>query len=84
LIYYQLKTVSPNDWRLLEPQQAKPPLTDRFLNWSKQTMALGLPVEDEPLRLLWAMNHSTTGESAENSAFAWFSRGFGLFGLTQE
>jgi hypothetical protein len=30
-------------------------LTDRFLNWSKQTLALGLPVEDEPLRLLWAM-----------------------------
>ena len=33
----------------------KPPLTDRFLNWSKQTLALGLPGEDEPLRLLWAM-----------------------------
>jgi hypothetical protein len=32
-----------------------PPLTDRFLNWSKKTLALGLPVEDEPLRLLWAM-----------------------------
>ena len=32
-----------------------PPLTDRFLNWSKQTLALGLPAEDEPLRLLWAM-----------------------------
>ena len=25
------------------------------MNWSKQTLALGLPVEDEPLRLLWAM-----------------------------
>jgi competence protein ComEC len=25
------------------------------LNWSKRTLALGLPVEDEPLRLLWAM-----------------------------
>jgi ComEC/Rec2-related protein len=34
---------------------SKPPLTDRFLNWSKRTLALGLPVEDEPLRLLWAM-----------------------------
>ena len=32
-----------------------PPLTDRFLSWSKKTLALGLPVEDEPLRLLWAM-----------------------------
>ena len=33
----------------------RPPLTDRFLTWSKHTLALGLPVEDEPLRLLWAM-----------------------------
>ncbi len=25
------------------------------MNWSQHTLALGLPVEDEPLRLLWAM-----------------------------
>jgi competence protein ComEC len=54
-IYYQLKTSSTNDWKILEPQLDSPPLTDRFLRWSKQTLALGLPVEDEPLRLLWAM-----------------------------
>ncbi len=54
-IYYQLKTESANDWQLLAPNQTKPPLTDRFLNWSKDTLALGLPNEDEPLRLLWAM-----------------------------
>jgi len=54
-IYYQLKTESTNDWRLLAPVRPAPPLTDRFLNWSHQTLALGLPVEDEPLRLLWAM-----------------------------
>ena len=54
-IYYQLKTESTNDWQLLAPDLFTPPLTDRFLNWSKQTLALGLPVEDEPLRLLWAM-----------------------------
>jgi competence protein ComEC len=30
-------------------------LTDRFLSWSKKILALGLPMEDEPLRLLWAM-----------------------------
>jgi ComEC/Rec2-related protein len=54
-IYYQLKTESTNDWRLRPPNLSKPPLTDRFLNWSKRTLALGLPVEDEPLRLLWAM-----------------------------
>jgi ComEC/Rec2-related protein len=54
-IYYELKTESTNDWQLREPILAKPPLTDRFLNWSKRTLAFGLPVEDEPLRLLWAM-----------------------------
>jgi hypothetical protein len=54
-IYYQLKTGSTNDWRLRPPALATPPLTDRFLSWSKKTLALGLPVEDEPLRLLWAM-----------------------------
>jgi len=54
-IYYQLKTESTNDWQLRPPILSKPPLTNRFLNWSKRTLALGLPVEDEPLRLLWAM-----------------------------
>jgi competence protein ComEC len=54
-IYYQLKTESTNDWQSREPISTSPPLTDRFLNWSKRTLALGLPAEDEPLRLLWAM-----------------------------
>ena len=54
-IYYQLKTESTNDWQLRAPVLLKPPLAGRFLNWSKHTLALGLPVEDEPLRLLWAM-----------------------------
>jgi ComEC/Rec2-related protein len=54
-IYYQLAAGSTNDWKLLAPVFQKPPLTDRFLNWSKTTLALGLPNEDEPLRLLWAM-----------------------------
>lgn len=53
-IYYQLKTGSTNDWRLGASPLTKPPLTDRFLDWSRRTLALGLP-EDEPLRLLWAM-----------------------------
>ena len=54
-IYYQLKTESTNDWQLRAATLKTAPLTDRFLNWSKHTLALGLPVEDEPLRLLWAM-----------------------------
>ena len=53
-IFYRLKTSSANDWQLGAAPLTKPPLTDRFLNWSKHTLALGLP-EDEPLRLLWAM-----------------------------
>ena len=54
-IFYELKTSSTNDWQLRTPILSTPPLTDRFLNWSKRTLAIGLPVEDEPLRLLWAM-----------------------------
>ncbi len=54
-IFYQLKTASTNDWRLGKLPLKNPPLTDRFLNWSKRTLSLGLPAEDEPLRLLWAM-----------------------------
>jgi competence protein ComEC len=54
-IFYELKTESTNDWHLRTPILLKPPLTDRFLNWSKKTLAFGLPIEDEPLRLLWAM-----------------------------
>src|SRR5258705_8723624 len=29
--------------------------SDRFQFWAKQTLARGLPTEDEDLRLLWAM-----------------------------
>jgi ComEC/Rec2-related protein len=54
-VFYELKTRSTNDWQLRAPILLKPPLTDRFLSWSQKTLALGLPVEDEPLRLIWAM-----------------------------
>ena len=54
-IYYELKTEATNDWQLLNPHRTTPPLTDRFLRWSQRTLALGLPSEDETLRLLWAM-----------------------------
>jgi competence protein ComEC len=54
-IYFELKVQSANDWQLSTPALSSPPLADRFLNWSRHTLALGLPVEDEPLRLLWAM-----------------------------
>ena len=54
-IFYELKINSTNDWQLRPPILSKPPLTDRFLNWSKYELALGLPVRDESLQLLWAM-----------------------------
>jgi len=54
-IFYLLKTGSVNDWQPDVPALSRPPLTDRFLSWSQRTLALGLPVEDQPLRLLWAM-----------------------------
>lgn len=56
-IHRQLETRATNDWRLAEgPQPERPALTDRFLAWGQRTLARGLPVVDEPVRLLWAMN----------------------------
>ena len=54
-IYYQLRTDRPQDWQLAGPSPTVPPLVDRFCAWAQATMARGLPVEDEPLRLLWAL-----------------------------
>jgi competence protein ComEC len=53
-IYYQLKCEANRDWQALDEKQT-PPLADRFRSWAQQTLALGLPEQDEPLRLLWAM-----------------------------
>ncbi|KAF0180068.1 MAG: ComEC/Rec2-related protein [Limisphaerales bacterium] len=56
-IWFQLQCADPNDWRLAADsfQPGRPPLADRFLVWSQRILARGLPVEDEELRLLWAM-----------------------------
>ena len=68
-IYYELKTASSHDWQLRDTLLASPPLTDRFLTWSRRTLAMGLPAEDQPLRLLWAMTlgwrTAFTGEVGE-------------------
>lgn len=53
-IYFQLKTLTTDDWKLLSTNST-PPMSDRFLAWSQKTLARGLPEVDEPLRLLWAM-----------------------------
>jgi len=70
-IYHQLQIDSTNDWRLAAGADAseRPPWSDRFSNWAKANLARGLPVEDEPLRLLWAMTlgwkTALTGEVSE-------------------
>ncbi|HTV63821.1 MAG TPA: ComEC/Rec2 family competence protein [Verrucomicrobiae bacterium] len=53
-IFYELRAASTNNWKTLQPVLSTPPLTDRFLNWSKRTLSVGLS-EDETLHLLWAM-----------------------------
>lgn len=56
-IHFHLRTESTNSWQLQVdndlPRTA--PLTDRFIAWAKRALAQGLPDEDEPLQLLWAM-----------------------------
>jgi ComEC/Rec2-related protein len=56
-IYFQLQCADTNDWRLVTEANSpvEPPVADRFRVWSQRTLAHGLPVEDEELRLLWAM-----------------------------
>jgi hypothetical protein len=55
-IYHQLRVASTNAWRLETTNQlGRAPLTDRFVAWGKTALARGLPVEDESLRLEWAL-----------------------------
>ncbi len=53
-IYYQLQTSGEGDWRILSSPRP-PPLADRFRVWARQALARGLPIEDESLRLEWAL-----------------------------
>lgn len=53
-IHYQLKADSTRDWKSVDANTNRP-FADRFLGWAQQTLARGLPEQDEPLRLLWAM-----------------------------
>ena len=55
-IHYQLKSDSRADWRIVDSNtNNSPPFSDRFLGWAQQTLSRGLPEQDEPLRLMWAM-----------------------------
>jgi len=53
-IYYHLQAASEGDWHVITSPRA-PPLAERFRIWARQGLALGLPSEDESLRLEWAL-----------------------------
>lgn len=53
-IYYQLRVASTNDWQVFGTPTARP-LSDRFFSYAKRTLAIGLPEEDLPLRLMWTL-----------------------------
>ena len=53
-IYYQLAVASTNDWKAVGTPQTRP-VADRFFSWAQKVLQRGLPFEDEPLRLIWAM-----------------------------
>jgi competence protein ComEC len=53
-IYFHLLAAAESDWQIIW-SPAVPPLADRFRAWARQALALGLPVEDESLRLEWAL-----------------------------
>jgi ComEC/Rec2-related protein len=68
-VFYQLQCAA-NDWRLRNATAAvEVPLADRFARWAKARLAHGLPEEDRPLQLLWAMTlgwrTALTGEVSE-------------------
>lgn len=65
-IYYQLKADSARDWKPLDANTNRP-YAERFLGWAQRTLARGLPEQDEPLRLLWAM---TLGWKTDESSQA--------------
>jgi competence protein ComEC len=52
-IYYLLRTAGESDWQIL----ASPPkpLAERFRVWAQRALAIGIPAEDESLRLEWAL-----------------------------
>ena len=84
-IHYELKTTSLDDWRLREPALPRPPISDRFLKWSRETLAMGLPADDGSLNLIWAMTldwrTSFTGDISEPFLLAGTMHMFAIDGL---
>ena len=53
-IYYEFTTSLPGDWRVVG-QTNSPPLAHHFRAWARDTIAMGLPSQDESLFLEWAL-----------------------------
>jgi competence protein ComEC len=53
-IHHELHVRAIGAWKILSTP-ARPPLADRFSQWARKTLAKGLPVEDQTLRLEWAL-----------------------------
>jgi len=54
-IHFQLRTFGTNDWSVAPDSDSAPPLAQRFVQWARKTLSIGLPDEDESLRLMWAL-----------------------------
>jgi competence protein ComEC len=56
-IHQQLWTGSTTDWQVLNAAHSpvRQPWSDQFQAWARSTLARGLPIEDDALRLRWAM-----------------------------
>ena len=55
-IYSELRAGSSNDWKVVAAGNARPPWSDSFRNQARGVLARGLPVQDESLRLEWALS----------------------------
>jgi competence protein ComEC len=51
-VFFQLQTAGAGDWKTMAEAL---PVSERFRRWARRTLALGLPEEDEPLRLTWTL-----------------------------
>jgi competence protein ComEC len=53
-IYYEMNIPSTNRWKVIASPRS-PPLSDCFSAWARESLARGLPVRDQYLRLEWAL-----------------------------
>jgi len=54
-IHHQLIADTVNEWRLIDAEFTKPPMTERFQRWARVTLARGLLPDDPATGLIQAM-----------------------------